>query len=100
MIPALRPDAAVRTPWRSSGRPSETAPTRCAPAPASRAADGQLRCLWYDAAVADTLAALDVFLRSPAGTAALAEFCRAQAGVFEADPLIATVARTAARMRD
>ena len=76
-------------------RPEEPAP--------GTAVGGPLRCLWYDAALADTLAAVDEFLRTRAGTAALADFCRAGRGgpaaALGARALVDTVGRTADRLR-
>jgi len=61
-----------------------------------------LRCLWYDDALADTLTAADEFLRTPAATAALAEFYRARRDCYAQEPdaraLIDAVGSTAARL--
>ena len=71
--------------------------------PASPAACGPLRCLWYSGRLADALTAMDEFLRTPAGSAALTDFCRARRGGAAAESdaraLIEAVGRTAARMR-
>jgi hypothetical protein len=72
--------------------------------PDSWNAAGGLRCLWYDTGLADTLTAVDEFLRTPVGTAALADFCRARRGgpapELDARALLDAVGSTAARLRD
>jgi hypothetical protein len=69
---------------------------------ASLSADEPLRCLWYRAGLADTLGVVDEFLRTPAATAALADFCRTQPGrpaaPLEAHTLAGAVAFIVARM--
>lgn len=70
--------------------------------PVSWSAGEPLRCLWYHAGLADALAVVDEFLRTPAATAALADFCRAQPGSpaapAEARTVAGAVALIAARM--
>ena len=70
--------------------------------PVTRSASEPLRCLWYHAGLADTLAVVEEFLRTPAAIAALADFCRARpggpAGPLEARTLAGAVALIAARM--
>jgi hypothetical protein len=70
--------------------------------PGSWSAGEPLRCLWYHAGLADTLAVMDEFLRTPAAAAALADFCRARRGgpaaPLEARTLAGAVALVAARM--
>jgi hypothetical protein len=71
--------------------------------PAARVADERLRCLWYTAGLVDVFSFVEEFLGTAAGTAALADFCRARRGApgleFEACTLIETIASTAARLR-
>jgi hypothetical protein len=70
---------------------------------ASWTAGSGLRCLWHGAGLADTLTAVDEFLRTPAGTAALAEFyqarCGSRAPERDARTLIDAVGVTAAKLR-
>ena len=70
--------------------------------PAFWSAGGPLRCLWYHVELADTLAVVDEFLRTPAASAALADFCGARRGSpatpLEARTLAGAVALIAARM--
>jgi hypothetical protein len=70
---------------------------------ASWTAGGGLRCLWYGPGLADTLTTVDEFLRTPAVTAALAEFYQARRGSRAAErdvhALIDAVGVTAAKLR-
>ena len=113
LFPRLRIKA--RTPRRSLARPGETAlmPPAAAQAdhirqrqpeePGSRTVGRGLRCLWYDAGLADMLTMVDEFLRTPAATAALVEFYRTRHGspAPESDTrmLIDAFGVTAARLR-
>lgn len=70
--------------------------------PVSWSAGEPLRFLWYHAGLAHALAVVDEFLRTPAATTALADFCRARRGSpaapLEARTLAGAVALVAARM--
>jgi hypothetical protein len=76
--------------------------SRLSAEPASWSAGGPLRCLWYHAELADTLAVVEEFLRTPVAAAALADFCRARpaspAAPLEAHTLAGAVALVTARM--
>jgi hypothetical protein len=69
--------------------------------PTAQAADARLRCLWYNAGLADVFSLVEEFLGTAAGTAALADFCRARRGTPapEFGTLIERIASTAARLR-
>lgn len=62
-----------------------------------------LRCLWFGDRLSDALISVDEFLRTPAATAALAEFCRSRqaspAPEACARTLIDAIGATAARLR-
>ncbi len=105
----------AKTPLRPTTRTDDRTLTPAAPGradrigewlpeePVARTARQRLGCLWYSAAQADTLADVDEFLRTPAGTAALADFYRGLRGgpAPESDvrTLIDAVGVIAARMR-
>ena len=63
----------------------------------------QLRCLWYQAALADALADVDEFFRTPAGAAALADYYRVRRSSPEpecdARALVQVIGCTAAKLR-
>jgi len=71
--------------------------------PVSGQPTGQLRCLWYDTTLADTLAVMDEFLHTAVGGAALAAFCLDRRGSriprVDARSLIDAVGVAAARVR-
>ena len=109
-----RPGTKEVTPQRSMPETSEQAPVLPAPGQAGRVQNrpsaeqsswspsGPLQCLWYRAELADTVAVVDEFLRTPAAATALADFCRARrrshAAPLEAHTLAGAVAHIALRM--
>ena len=71
--------------------------------PTSSTARQELRCVWYQATLADALADVDEFFRTPAGTAALADFYRVRRSSPEpecdARVLVDAIGRAAAKLR-
>jgi hypothetical protein len=77
-LPCLLTRARTRRPVAQAALSSSTATDGHRQPEQPARTPGGLRCLWYGDHTADALASVDEFLRTPAATVALVEFCRSR----------------------